>query len=132
MAESKKDNSYKIARPGKRFLAMLADLFILFIICSGLYSIAIYPLLRNVPYYKNTLSEQETYVEKCRQMYVDGKLMENGITPEEYIEKAIKLKLDDSHSDIFVYYYAIAIRSRDSRRRPGSENDRARPVTLLK
>lgn len=105
MAEAKKDNSYKIARPSKRFLAMLADLFILFIICSGLYSVAVYPLLKNVPYYKNTLSEQETYVENCRQMYRDGKLMENGITPEEYTEKAIKLKINDSHSDIFTYYY---------------------------
>ena len=106
MAETKKDNLYKIARPGKRFLAMLADLFILFIICSGLYSVAVYPLLKNVPYYKSALNEQEAYVEKCRQMYIDGKIMENGITPEEYIEKAVKNKINDSNNDIFVYYYA--------------------------
>ena len=101
----KNDNSYKIAGPWKRILSFLADFFLLFILASGLYSVAIYPLMQKFPAYHHALIEQQTHLEKCRQMYYDGKLLESNIEPESYIEKAIKNKLADDNNDIFIHYY---------------------------
>lgn len=97
----------KIVRPGKRFLSALADLLILFIIASGVYSVLVYPLMEKLPRYKELFSEQETKMDECRQMYVDGKLMKYDIEPEAYVDEAIKARLENSDNDIFVHFYTV-------------------------
>ena len=62
MENAIKDNSYKIVKPGKRLLSALADFFLLFVLASGLYSVAVYPIMKLLPSYKTTLKEQENYV----------------------------------------------------------------------
>ena len=107
MENAIKDNSYKIVKPGKRLLSALADFFLLFVLASGLYSVAVYPLMKLLPSYKATLNEQETHLNNCRQMYVDGKLMEYDVLPTDYINKCIKEKMADSSKDIFIHYYTV-------------------------
>lgn len=107
MERTIKDNSYKIVKPGKRFLSMLADFFLLFVIASGLYSIAVYPLMKMLPSYKSTLHEQENYVDICRQMYIDGKLFQYNVDTTEYINDSIKNKISDSNNDIFIHFYTV-------------------------
>ena len=97
----------KVVRPGRRFLAALADLFILFILASGLYSVLVYPLMEKLPNYKQLFNEQETHINECRQMYVDGKLMKYDIEPEEYVDEVIKSRLVSSENDIFVHFYTV-------------------------
>ncbi len=97
----------KVARPGKRFLAALADLFILFILASGIYSILVYPLMEKLPHYQELFTEQENRINDCRQMYIDGKLMRYDIEPEQYVEEVIKTRLESSNNDIFVHFYTV-------------------------
>ena len=97
----------KIVRPGKRFLSALADLFILFIITSGLYSVLVYPLMEKLPHYRELFNEQETKMNECRQMYVDGKLMKYDIEPETYVDEVIKARLESSDNDVFVHFYTV-------------------------
>lgn len=107
MDQVKKDKSYKIVRPGKRFLSALADLLLLFILASGVFSVLVYPLLKYIPSYKTVLTEQEEYVEKCRQMYIDGKLMSKDIELNTYVDDCIKNKMKDYHNDVFIHYYTV-------------------------
>ena len=97
----------KVARPGKRFLAALADLFTLFILTSGIFSVLIYPLMEKLPRYQELFTEQDTNLNKCRQMYVDGKLMKFDIEPEEYVVEVIKDRLASSDNDVFVHFYTV-------------------------
>ena len=97
----------KIVRPGKRFLAALADLLILFIVASGLYSVLVYPLMEKLPHYQQLFKEQETNMNACRQMYVDGKLMKYDIEPEDYVDEVIKDRLVSSDNDVFIHFYTV-------------------------
>ena len=99
----------KVARPGKRFLAALADIFILFILASGIYSVLVYPLMEKFPHYQELFTEQENRINDCRQMYIDGKLMRYDIKPEEYVEEVIKTRLESSSNDIFIHFYTVYI-----------------------
>ena len=52
--------------------------------------------------------------------------------PSDTTREGAKNKQKTVRASIFVYYFVNSSRSRDSRRRPGAENERERPVPLLK
>ena len=95
----------KIVKPSKRLLSLLADFFLTFVVASGIYSVLVYPLMKRLPSYKNSVTAQETYMDECRDMYVSGKLMKYDTDPNDYLLESIKGKLADDNNDIFVYYY---------------------------
>ena len=52
--------------------------------------------------------------------------------PSDTTQEGAKNKQKTVRASIFVYYFVNSSRSRDSRRRPGAENERERHVPLLK
>ena len=82
-----------IVKPLRRFLTFLLDIFLFFIITSGVYSFGVSNLLKVVPAYKSALSAEKVAVEEVKNMYIDGKLVIQGQSGDVY------------DNDTFVYLY---------------------------
>lgn len=106
-----------IVRPRRRLLAALGDLLLFYIITAALYMLAIYPLTKALPSFKNSVQSQEVSLEACRNMYIDGHLVSrdsngNAMSSEllihQYVyNKANKEDFDDNgdYYDPFYYFY---------------------------
>ena len=107
----------EIVRPRRRLLASLADLFLFYIITALIYMLAITPITRSLPSFKNAYQTQQESLKDCRQMYLDGHLIfyDNGgnilsndlLVNKFIVEKVNKDSFDENgqYVDPFYYFY---------------------------
>ena len=77
-----------IVKPLRRFLTFLLDIFLFFIITSGVYSFGVSNLLRVIPAYKSALAAETVAVNDIKNMYLDGKLVVQAPNGEVYDNNA--------------------------------------------
>lgn len=82
-----------IVKPLRRFLTFLLDIFLFFIVTTGVYSFGVSNLLKVIPVYQNALSAEKVAVEEVKNMYIDGKLVLQSKSGDVY----------DNDSFVFLY-----------------------------
>lgn len=105
-----------IVRPRRRLLSFLADIFSFVIISCALYSIVVFPLVKLLPSYKSAITNQETALNVCKNMYIASHLLsynddDEAMTGTEMVNKFIESKISGTdlesgqYTDIFLYFY---------------------------
>lgn len=108
--------SENLASKGRRFLATLADFFILFILANTVYFFATYNLTKIMPFYSAAQESSSIALKNVENMYIDSHLIikdSQGIvaTADVTVEKFIQNKLEDKDYDdkgdyIDPFYYS--------------------------
>ena len=90
-------------------------------------NIFVYKSRFSCPFFYRKPPSADVFINKNRSFNVFCLLF-----PSDTTREGAKNKQKTVRANIFVYFFVNSSRSKDSRRRPGAENERERPVPLLK